>query len=197
MLAYLETSAFPSYTSGVHHFGGDFSACDRVFFVLLLLLLLLLFFLNPTTEVVTLRLRRWCMLGVFLLSAFTRLGLECQDLLSPCDACVYRLNFGLYSQPKEGFFVCFCFCFVFFVCFFGGWVSMLTPWEKSTLPEKSLEEDRTHNTASRRTASPTYYRLGYSALPPPPLTPIYIAIIHNILTWALQLTWLPVQKGIS
>ena len=28
---------------------------------------------------------RWCMLGVFLLLAFTRLGHECQDLLSPCD----------------------------------------------------------------------------------------------------------------
>ena len=39
-------------------------------------------FLNPTIEVVTFRLRGWCMLGVF---SFTRLGHECQDLLSPCD----------------------------------------------------------------------------------------------------------------
>ena len=40
---------------------------------------------NPTIEVVTFRLRGWCMLGVFLLPAFTRLGYECQDLLSLCD----------------------------------------------------------------------------------------------------------------
>ena len=40
---------------------------------------------NPTIEVVTFRLRGWCMLGVFFLPVFTRLGHECQDLLSPCD----------------------------------------------------------------------------------------------------------------
>ena len=40
---------------------------------------------NPTIEVVTFRLRGWRKLGVFLLPAFTRLGHECQDLLSPCD----------------------------------------------------------------------------------------------------------------
>ena len=48
-----------------------FCVCDR--------------FINPTTEVVTFRLCGWCMLGVFLLLAFTRLGHECQDLLNPCD----------------------------------------------------------------------------------------------------------------
>ena len=32
----------------------------------------------------------------------TRLGQECQDLLSPCDeACERRLDLGLYSHPKE------------------------------------------------------------------------------------------------
>ena len=41
------------------------------------------FFFNQTTEVITFRLRGWCRLGVFLLPAFTRLGHECQDLLSP------------------------------------------------------------------------------------------------------------------
>ena len=40
---------------------------------------------NPTFEVVTFRLRGWCMLGVFLLPAFTRLGYEYQGLLSPFD----------------------------------------------------------------------------------------------------------------
>ena len=42
-------------------------------------------FFNPTIEVVTFRLHGWCILGVFLLPVFTRLGYECQDLLSPCD----------------------------------------------------------------------------------------------------------------
>ena len=38
---------------------------------------------NPTIEVATLRRHGWYMLGVFLLPAFTRLGHECQDRLSP------------------------------------------------------------------------------------------------------------------
>ena len=42
-------------------------------------------FFNPTIKVVTFRLRGWCVLDVFLLPAFTRLGHESQDLLSPCD----------------------------------------------------------------------------------------------------------------
>ena len=45
----------------------------------------LLFFFYPTIKVVTFRLRGWCVLGVFFLPAFTRLGHERQDLLSPCD----------------------------------------------------------------------------------------------------------------
>ena len=63
--------AFPSYISGVHHFWVRF--------------LRMWLFFNPTIKVVTFRLRRWCVLGVFLLPAFTRLGHERQDLLSPCD----------------------------------------------------------------------------------------------------------------
>ena len=43
------------------------------------------FFKNPTNEVVTFHLRGWCLLGVFLLPAFTRLGHECHDLLSLRD----------------------------------------------------------------------------------------------------------------
>ena len=42
-------------------------------------------FFNPTIEVITFRLCGWCMQGVFLLAAFTRLGLKCQDLLCLCD----------------------------------------------------------------------------------------------------------------
>ena len=64
--------AFPSYISGVHTLLGKIFAYVTVFF-------------NPTIKVVTFRLRGWCVLGVFLLPAFTRLGHERQDLLSPCD----------------------------------------------------------------------------------------------------------------
>ena len=42
-------------------------------------------FFNPNIKVVTFRLCGWCVLGVFLLPAFTRLGHERQDLLSQCD----------------------------------------------------------------------------------------------------------------
>ena len=37
-------------------------------------------FFNPTIELVTYCLHGWCMLGVFLLPAFTHLGREYQDL---------------------------------------------------------------------------------------------------------------------
>ena len=62
------------------------------------------------------------MLGVVLLPAFTRLGHECQDLLSLCHGMhVHRLDLGLYSHPKE----------------FWGMEKepMLTAREKSPLPE--------------------------------------------------------------
>ena len=74
------SSVFPSYISGVHHFGEIFCACDCFFFI-------------PTIEVVTHRLHGLCMLGVFLLSTFTLLGHDCQDLLSLWwNACVHRLD---------------------------------------------------------------------------------------------------------
>ena len=40
---------------------------------------------NPIIEVVIFHLCGRCMLGVFLLPAFTRLGHDCQDLFSPCE----------------------------------------------------------------------------------------------------------------
>ena len=63
--------AFPSYISGVHHFWVRFLRMWPIF--------------NPTIKVVTFHLCGWCVLGVFLLPAFTCLGHERQDLLSPCD----------------------------------------------------------------------------------------------------------------
>ena len=64
----------PAISLGFTTFGWDFCVCDRF-----------VFFFNPTIKVVTFRLRGWCVLGVLLLPAFTRLGHERQDLLSPCD----------------------------------------------------------------------------------------------------------------
>ena len=68
------------------------------------------------------------MLGVFLLLAFNRLGHECQDFLSPCDGMHVCTDLGLYSHPKESFFL----------GGGGGGVeseTILTSREKITLPE--------------------------------------------------------------
>ena len=61
-------------------------------------------FFNPTIKVVTFRLRGWCVLGVFLLPAFTRLGHERQDLLSPmkCMCAQTRPRFILLSERVFG-----------------------------------------------------------------------------------------------
>ena len=59
-------------------------------------------FFNPTIKVVTFRLRGWCVLGVFLLLAFTRLGHERQDLLSLWwNGCVHRLDLDLCSPEED------------------------------------------------------------------------------------------------
>ena len=71
------------------------------------------------------------MLSVFLKPAFTPLGHNCQNLLSPCDGmhtCVHRLDLRLYSRPKE---------------FLGGMESEpITKREKSPLPEKNSPQRR-------------------------------------------------------
>ena len=85
-LGFNSSSAFPSYISGLQHFGRDFGVCDLF---------------NPTTEVVTFRLWGRCMLGVFLLPAFTHLGHECQDLLSLCSGMHMCTDLGLSSHPND------------------------------------------------------------------------------------------------
>ena len=85
-------------------------------------------FFNPTFEVVTLRLRGWWLLGVFLLPAFTRHRHECQNLLSPCDGMHVCTDWtSVYTLIRKSF---------------GVMESepMLTPREKSPLPEKILLE---------------------------------------------------------
>ena len=55
-------------------------------------------FFNPAIEVV-IHLHGWCMLGVFLLPAFTYLGQECQDLSSLRDGTrVHRFETILSSE---------------------------------------------------------------------------------------------------
>ena len=76
-------SAFPALSLGSHHFGGDFYVCE---------------FFYPNIWVVTFRIRGWCVLGVLLLPAFTRLGHECQYLLSPCGGMhVYTHETSVYT----------------------------------------------------------------------------------------------------
>ena len=76
------SSAFQARSLGVHHLMVRFLHRRPFFF-------------NPTIEVVTFHLLGWCMLGVSLLQAFTCLGHECWN------ACVHRVDPGLYSHAKE------------------------------------------------------------------------------------------------
>ena len=87
---------------------------------------------DPTIEVVTFRLRGWCVLRVFLLPALFRLGHGCQDLLSPCDGML-----AVYTLIQK------------------------SPRKKSHLPEaeRRVEPATLHHAA---TVSPTHYRLSYS-----------------------------------
>ena len=117
---YISLSFFFFYvpSSRVHHFWRDFCVCDCLMVQL---------------EVVTFLLHRYCMLGVLLLPAFTRLGHECQDRLSPCDGMhVFTDSTSFYTLIWKSF-----------------WrmesETMLTPRKKS--PAGGSEEVRTHDAA--------------------------------------------------
>ena len=61
-------------------------------------------FFNPIMEIVTFRLRGWHMLVVFLLPAFTCLGHEGQDLLSPCKEMHVCTDYSsVYSRIQKFF----------------------------------------------------------------------------------------------
>ena len=113
-------------------------------FVLFFLSFFFFFFYNffsPTIEVVLFRLRGWCMLSVFLLPASTRLGHECQGLLSPCHGmhvCQTRLVYTLNQKS------------------FGGMESeaMLTPGGKSLYRK---------NSPQRKTEPATLHHAGQQA----------------------------------
>ena len=95
-------------------------------------------FFNPTTEVVTFCLHGWCMLGVFLLLAFTRLGHECQDLLSLCDGIhVCTDKTSVYTHIQKSF---------------GDGVRTHANSKGKILSSRKFfsEEDRTHATVGQR-----------------------------------------------
>ena len=107
--------------------------------------------------------------------AFTRLGHERQDLLSPCDAMhVYTDQTSVYTLIRKSF---------------EGLESepMLTPRGKSPLPEIfSPEEDRTHDAASSRTASPTHFQRANPA--PVDMTDLGRLTAPVVLSW-VRLRW--------
>ena len=58
---------------------------------------------NLTIEVVTFRLRGWCLLGVFFVASInpSRTCISGSFESVRWKACVHRLDLGLYSHPKE------------------------------------------------------------------------------------------------
>ena len=82
----------------------------------------------------------------FLLPAFIYLGHECQDLLSLCVCVQTRPQFILSSERVVG----------------NGVKTHVNSKRKIPYTGGS-EKDQTHDTASRRTASPTHYQLSYSS----------------------------------
>ena len=148
----------PSYISGGFHFWRDFWACDHSF--------------NPTIEVVTIHLCGWCMLGVFLLPAFTHLGHECRVLFEFVwwNAYVHRLDLSLYSHQKE----------------FYGMESKptLTPREKSPLLEA---QSRVELMTQHKAGQPTHYPLSYSG-------PHGYINIQGLSNWSFALTLSSLNK---
>ena len=78
---------------------------------------------------------------------------------------MHRLDFGFYSHPSE---------------FGGNGVrTHVNSKEKSPLPEKfSSEEDRTHDVASSRTASPVHYQRAIPAVVRLPLARGFFRVSH-------------------
>ena len=79
----------PAISLGFTTFGWDFCVCDRFF--------------NPTIKVVTFRLRGWCVLGVFFVAGIhpSRTWTSGSFESVRWNACMHRLDLGLYSHPKE------------------------------------------------------------------------------------------------
>ena len=80
------------------------------------------------------------------------------------NVCMHRLDFGSYSHPKE---------------FLRNGVGVTLGKKSPLLEGLSSEEDRTHDTASSRTASPTHFQLSYSGPVPE---------VHLACRWDLKQT---------
>ena len=80
-----------------------FTILGEIFVYVTVFVFFFVCFFYPSNEAVTFRLHGWCMLGVFLLLAFTHLGHECTGSFESVrwNVCVHRLDLGIYSQPKE------------------------------------------------------------------------------------------------
>ena len=121
------SSAFPAIVLG-------FTILSEIFAYVTVLFIYLFF--NSTIEVVTFRLRGWCVLGVFLLPEFTLLGHGWLDLWSPCDGMHVFTDF--YTRNRKRFREM-------------EPEPMLTPREKSSLPEAQRRiEPMTLHHAGRR-----------------------------------------------
>ena len=110
----------PSYISGVHHPSSSsaFPAISLGFTIFFLLLPSQPYlwgspfwvrfwrmwpFFNPTIEVVTFRLSGWCMLGVCFVAGIHPSRIRMSRCFESVrwNACVHRLDLGLYSHPKK------------------------------------------------------------------------------------------------
>ena len=105
---------------------------------------------NPTIEVVIFHPRGWSMLGVFLLTAFIRLGIYVWIFGVRAMECIC-------AQTRPQFILS-------FKRVFGEWSQNQGKNSKGKIPYRGgSEEDRTCDAVSRRTANPTHYWLNYSA----------------------------------
>ena len=118
------SSAIPALSLGFTVFWWDFCVCD--------------FFLNPTIEVVTFRLRGWCMLGVVVASIHpsrTRMSGSAMEWMSTQTGSRFILSFERVFQGMES-------------------EPMLTPKEKS-LQREGPKEGRTWAAVTLNAATPT------------------------------------------
>ena len=116
---------------------------------------------DPTIAVVTFCLYGWGMLGVFFFLAFTQRDMNVRSF-EPVrwNACVHRLDLGLYSHPKV----------------LGNGVRTHVNSKGKVPSTRRSEEARTYATASHTTASPTHYQLSYSS----PAFHIHLWCCHDV-----------------
>ena len=123
---------------------------------------------EPCIKVVTFRLHGWCVLGVFLLTAFTRLGHDVRIFWVRAMKCMRaqtRPRFILSSERV-----------------FGGmeFEPMLSPREKSPLPENIPRGGSNPWRCGQRVQTlPTSYS---GPPPPPPPTRVFSFILESVLS---------------